>query len=86
MTPCRQALGSNSSTTQTPHQQALEISILYVFYSQMAVFRSLYFKTISVHLCNYLYLLLLHYNVMSIFNFLWICWISVHFQKRLLLK
>lgn len=49
-------------------------------------------KTISVHLCNYLYLLsLIHYNVMSIFNFFlkkWICWISVHFQKkkRLLLK
>lgn len=35
----------------------------------MAVFDSLYLKTISVHLCNYLYLLSLHYNVMSIFNF-----------------
>lgn len=59
---------SNSATTQI-YQQALEISILYVFYSQMAVFCSLYFKALSVHLCNYLYLLLLHYNVMSIFNF-----------------
>lgn len=62
-------LGSNSATTQISYHQALEISILYVFYSQMAVFCSLYFKTLSVHLCNYLYLLLLHYNVMSIFNF-----------------
>lgn len=50
-------------------QQALEISILYVSSSPMAVFCSLYLKTISVHLCNYLYLLSLHYNVMSIFNF-----------------
>lgn len=61
--------GAHGSAALTPYQQALEIRILYVLVINGSI--SLCFK-ISVYLCNYLYLLLLHHNVMSIFNFLWV--------------